>query len=63
MAETETIPTLMDLTDELLVAATLLDLMDASAANRPMLMEMCADSIERCRALTQKLILVGSRSN
>jgi hypothetical protein len=56
MTETEAMPSLLDLTDELLVASTLLAIMAGSEENKPLLLEMCASSVERCQELVEKLV-------
>ncbi len=63
MSDTEAVPTLMDLTDELLAAGTLLALMKTPGADWPVLLEMCSDAVERCQALTHKLAFIDSRTN
>jgi hypothetical protein len=61
IAEIEVQPLLLDLTDELLVASTLLAIMAAPEGNKPMLLEMCASSVERCQELVEKLIQIDRR--
>lgn len=58
MTETGAMRSLLDLTDELLVASTLLSIMAAPEGNKPMLLEMCASSVERCQELAAKLVLI-----
>jgi hypothetical protein len=62
MTEAGAMPTLLDLTDELLVASTLLAIMAAPEGNKPMLLEMCASSVERCQKLAENLVLIDRRS-
>ena len=47
MTETGATPSLFDLTDELLVASTLLAMMEAPQADLPVLREMCLTAVER----------------
>jgi hypothetical protein len=61
MTETRAMPSLLDLTDELLVASTLLSIMAAPEANKPILLEMCASSVERCQELVEKLVQIDRR--
>ena len=62
MTESGAMPSLLDLTDELLVASTLLAIMADPQANKPMLLEKCASSVERCQELVEKLVLIDRRS-
>jgi hypothetical protein len=61
MTETGAMPSLLDLTDELLVASTLLTMMAAPEANTTLLLEMCATSVGRCQELTEKLVKIERR--
>jgi hypothetical protein len=61
MTETKAMPALLDLTDELLVASTLLAIMAKPEANKPLLLEMCASSVERCQALVEELGRIDRR--
>ena len=61
MTETGAMPSLLDLTDELLVASTLLTMMAAPEANTTLLLEMCATSVGRCQELTEKLVTIERR--
>jgi hypothetical protein len=61
MTETGVMPSLLDLTDELHVASTLLAIMAESEANKPLLLEMCASSVERCQELVDKLVKIDRR--
>jgi hypothetical protein len=61
MTETGVIPSLFDLTDELLVASTLLAIMAELEENKPLLLEMCASSVERCQELVEKLVKIDRR--
>ena len=61
MTETGAMPSLLDLTDELLVAATLLSIMSVPEANTPLVREMCASAVERCQALVDELVRIDRR--
>ena len=61
MTETRALPSLLDLTDELLVAATLLSIMAVPEANTPLVLEMCASAVERCQALVEELVRIDRR--
>ena len=61
MTEAGVMPSLLDLTDELLVASTLLAIMAGSEENKPLLLEMCASSVERCQELVEKLVRIDRR--
>lgn len=63
MTETGAMPSLLDLTDELLVASTLLAIMAAPEANKPLLLEMCTSSVERCQELVEKLVQIDRRDS
>ena len=58
MTETGAPPSLFDLTDELLVASTLLAMMGAPQADLPVLREMCSTAVERCQALVEELVRI-----
>ncbi len=61
MTETKAMPALLDLTDELLAASMLLAIMAEPGANKPLLLEMCASSVERCQELVEKLVRIDRR--
>ena len=61
MTETEATSSLSDLTDELLVASTLLAMMGAPQADLPVLREMCSTAVERCQALVEELVRIDRR--
>ena len=61
MKETEAMPSLLDLTDELLVASTLLAIMAVPEMNKPLMLEMCASALERCQALVEELVRIDRR--
>ncbi len=52
---------LSDLTDELLVASTLLAMTGAPQADLPVLREMCSTAVERCQALVEELVRIDRR--
>jgi hypothetical protein len=58
MTETGATPSLFDLTDELLVASTLLAMMEAPQADLPVLREMCLAAVERSQALVEELVRI-----
>jgi hypothetical protein len=58
MTGTGAMPSLLDLTDELLIASTLLAIMAGPEANKVLLLEMCASSVERCQTLVEKLVII-----
>lgn len=58
MAKPEALPSLLDLTDELLVACTLLAMMEAPGMDKAMLMQMCSTSVQRCQEITAKLVRI-----
>ncbi len=62
MTGTEATPSLSDLTDELLVASTLLAMMGAPQTDLPVLREMCSTAVERCQALVEELVRIDRRS-
>lgn len=49
-------PELLNLTDELLVASTLLAMMEATEGKNAELLEMCRFSMERCQELVEKMV-------
>jgi hypothetical protein len=61
MTETGATPSLFDLTDELLVASTLLAMMGAPHADIPVLRGMCSTAVERCQALVEELVRIDRR--
>jgi hypothetical protein len=61
MTETEAMPSLLDLTDELLVASTLLAIMAVPEMNKPLVLEMCASAVARCQALVEELVRIDRR--
>jgi hypothetical protein len=61
MTETEATPSLSDLTDELMLASTLLAMMRAPQADLPVLRKMCSTAVERCQALVEELVRIDSR--
>ncbi len=61
MTGTGAMPSLSDLTDELLVASTLLAMMGAPQADLPVLREMCSTAVERCQALVEELVRIDRR--
>ena len=61
MTETGAMPSLSDLTDELLVASTLLAMMGAPQADLPVLRKMCSTAVERCQALVEELVRIDRR--
>lgn len=56
MMDSESGPSVLELTDELLVASTLLAMMEAPKADLSILREMCVFSIKRCQDLTAKMV-------
>ncbi len=61
MTETGAPPSLFDLTDELLVASTLLAMMRAPQADLPVLREMCSTAVDRCQELVEELVRLDRR--
>ena len=61
MTETGATPSLFDLTDELLVASTLLAMMEAPQADLPVLREMCSTAVDRCQELVEGLVRIDRR--
>ena len=58
MIETGPMPSLLNLTDELLVASTLLAIMAEPEAKTPLVLEMCVSAVERCQALVEELVRI-----
>jgi hypothetical protein len=58
MTEIGALPSLLELTDELLVASTLLAIMAGPDANQPLMLDMCASSVDRCQTLVEKLVRI-----
>ena len=56
--ETGAMPSLLELTDELLVAATILSIMSIPEANTPSVLKICASAVERCQALVEELVRI-----
>jgi hypothetical protein len=61
MTETGATPSLFDLTDELLLASTLLAMMGAPQADLPVLREMCSTAVDRCQVLVEGLVRIDRR--
>jgi hypothetical protein len=61
MNETGETPSLFDLTDELLVASTLLAMMGAPQADLPVLRHMCSSAVDRCQELVEALVRTDRR--
>ncbi len=58
MTGTGATPSLSDLTDELLIASTLLAMMGAPQADLPVLREMCSTAVDRCQELVEELVRI-----
>lgn len=56
MTDTVSIPSLFNITDELLVASTLLAMMEATEGKNPELLEMCTFSVARCQELVEQMV-------
>ena len=56
MTHVDRLSTLEDLTDELLVVSTLLDMMKASLKIEASMLELCAGSASRCQHLVVQLL-------
>lgn len=56
MTQTDRLPALLDLTDELLIVSTLLDMRAV-----PSMLELCAASAERCQQLVARLVHMEAR--
>ncbi len=61
MTETGVTPSLFDLTDELLLASTLLAMMESPQADMPVLREMCSTAVDRCQALVDELVRIDRK--
>ena len=61
MTEAGATPSLFDLTDELLIASTLLAMMEAPQADLPVLRKMCSTAVDRCQALVEEMVLIDRR--
>jgi hypothetical protein len=61
MTETGATPSLFDLTDELLLASTLLAMMGAPQADLPVLREMCSTAVDQCQVLVEGLVRIDRR--
>ena len=56
MKDTLSEPSLFDITDELLVASTLLAMMEATEGKNPELLEMCTFSVAQCQEMVEKMV-------
>ena len=62
MTQSDRLSTLENLTDELLVVSTLLDMMTAPLKIEPSMLELCAASASRCQHLVVQLLEIESIS-
>jgi len=67
MTDTLSNPSLFEITDkitdELLVASTLLAMMEATEGKNPELLEMCTFSVAQCQELVEKMVQSDRRKD
>lgn len=63
MTRTDARPILLDLADELLVASTLLEILAAPEADKPVVLRLGASSVERCQELAAELVRIEMRGS